>query len=74
MREVRRLAKKKRSNDTKLLYAEKKCHHCGRTFYPTPYWVYKKTFGTRERIFYKYTCMTAYERERETRKQAVSTV
>jgi hypothetical protein len=70
------LAKKKNygKRENKLLYAEKKCHHCGREFYPTPHWVYKITCGSRERIFCKYTCKTAYERERETRKQAVSTV
>lgn len=56
-------AKKKYSQGDKLIYAQRTCAHCGKEFYPTPIWAYKRTYGTREKTFCKYTCLTAYDRE-----------
>lgn len=47
---------------------EKKCANCGKTIFPTPEHAYKEGSV----YFCKWTCMTAYRREREHARQITS--
>lgn len=69
MREVRRLAKKKKIKDeTPDLWNKRKCATCGKEFYSTPQWSYRIKSYNRDSWFCKYSCKTAYEQKKQTRR------
>lgn len=52
-------------------FREIKCDFCGRNFIYNPHSVYRRV-EKRTKHFCKYTCMTAYDRERAEKKKAAT--
>ena len=48
---------------------ERKCYVCGRHFIISNEWAYRRTYGTRERVFCSWGCMRKFDKARGTKPE-----
>ena len=52
-----------------LVGKERKCYVCKKPFIITDQWVFRKTYGSHERVYCSWKCMRSHEKERMTKAE-----
>lgn len=53
-----------------MMFVEKKCHCCGKVFFPTQHHVYKEMYNGHMKWFDKYTCMLRYRENNKDKERS----